>query len=352
MALSGTRSFNPNLGEVIIAAFARCGVRRTELTQQHMADAQFEGNLLQSDMQGDGINLYQVVLQTQDIIPGKGQYFIDPTTVFMLDVYIRQNNYSNVPIGVGWANNYPYVDGWTNSNGSQMIWYNTPPTSAPNPTSVDWANQYQYDSPWVNSNDKVDYWAYSPPLNYVQWGNNQSNYPIPWTNDNGYTDNWMGIGSPIPPEPIPPIPPGPVYSLNSGVTDRLITPISRSDWAATANKGMTGFPTSYWYDKLLEPVMYLWPVPNMFIPQGLQYYIQQRPQNADMANGTDIQIPYEYYDYYCWGLAERLAYIYAPEKVAIISPRKEKAWLRALQANTENVPLNLDTNLGSYFRIG
>ena len=57
MSLSTSRSFNPNLGEVTIGAFARCGIRRTELTQQHMQDAQFESNLLQSDMQGDGIQL-------------------------------------------------------------------------------------------------------------------------------------------------------------------------------------------------------------------------------------------------------------------------------------------------------
>jgi len=230
--LSGTRSFDPNLGEITIGAFARIGVRRTELTQQHMADAEFEANLVQSNMQGDGIQLYEVILQTQDILAGQTSYPIDPTTVFMLDVYIRQN--------------------------------------------------------------------------------------------------------PTQPNPI----------------DRLIIPISRSDYASLANKYMSGFPTSYWYDKLLNPTMYLWPVPNADIQSGLQYYVMQRPQDGVQSNANQLQIPYEYYDYYTYALAERLALIYAPDKLALITPLKERSYVKAMQASTENIPISIDTALGSYFRVG
>ena len=48
--LSETYAFDPNLGEIAIGAFARIGVRRPEITQQHMADAKFEANLLQTDI--------------------------------------------------------------------------------------------------------------------------------------------------------------------------------------------------------------------------------------------------------------------------------------------------------------
>jgi hypothetical protein len=190
----------------------------------------------------------------------------------MLDVYIRQNNYGSYPLGVGWANNTPYVDNWINNDNTITTWTSDqlPMTTAP----------------------------------------------------------------------------------NSGIVDRLLLPISRSDYAATANKGMTGFPTSYWYNRLIDPRMYLWPVPNQFIPQGLQYYIQQRPQNADLVNGTQLQIPYEAMDYFTWSLAERLAYIYAPNSVAMIAPRKAQAYQKWLQSSSENVPLNIETDVGSYFRVG
>jgi len=371
MALTLTRSFNPNMGEIIIGAYARCGIRRTEITQQHMADAQFEGNLVQTDFQGDGINLYQVVLQTQDIIPGKGEYFIDPTMVFMLDVYIRQNNYSNIPIGVQWNNEYPYVDSWVNNNNTTMIWINTP-NPIPQNLEADWVNNLFTQTSWANREGYITPWGLAgtptptpspipdPAPTQVYWFN--LNYvETEWTGNGGGVDYWSGAAQPTPPvppipptppTPVPVIPPGPTYQLNTGITDRLIIPMSRSDWAATANKGMTGFPTTYWLDKLLQPVMYLWPIPNVFVPQGLQYYMQQRPTNVDMGNGTNVEIPYEYYDYYTWSLAERLAYIYAPDKVQIIGPRKQAAYLKAMQASTENVPINMDIEMRSYYRVG
>jgi hypothetical protein len=284
MALSGSRDFNPNLGEAVIAAFSRVGVRRTEVTQQHMSDAQMEANLLQSELQGDGIQLYQVVLQTQDLKAGIGVYPIDPYVVFMLDVYIRQN---------------PQVYGaqWTNNNNAGSSW----PYPAVDDTSQTWTNNNDVPSGWVN-------------------------------------------GSQVQQLPQPP--------QSTGTIDRLIMPISRSDYAAIANKYMTGFPTSFWWDRLLNPAIYLWPVPNFDVPDGLQYYVQLRPTNAQLQDGTQIQIPYQVYDYFVWALAERLAFIYDQTKIAPIAQRKQAAYQKYMQANTENTPINLDISVGSYFRVG
>jgi hypothetical protein len=260
--------------------------------------------------------LYEVTLETQDIVPGQAGYNVDPTVVFMLDVYIRQN--ATVQ-GVQWANDFLSITSWSNNNDVNPVWVQT----------------LGYD-PYVGQ---------AAP--YAFWGN-VNNYQTPWVNNNASPTEWVGYTAPV---PIPPVPPGPPIQLNPSAIDRIIVPFSRSDYASVANKGMQGFPTSFWYDKLLQPTMYLWPVPNQFIPNGLQYYVMKRPCDADLADGTKVQIPYEFYDYYVWGLAERLAFIYAPDKLALISPRKQQAWQRAMQASTENVPINIDTMLGSYFRV-
>jgi hypothetical protein len=269
MALSSSRSFNPNLGEIVIGAYARIGIRRTELVQQHMADAQFEMNLVQSDAQGDGISLYQVTLEKQDIHAGQSVYPLDPTIVFVLDTYIRQNpqNY-----GVNWENK--------------------------NINSQQWVNDTPVDTAWTQST--------TPQI--------------------------------VPPQ-------------STGTIDRLIIPISRSDYAAIANKYMTGFPTSVWINYQLNPTMTLWPVPNQDVVQGLQYYVQRRPTNAQLADGAQIQIPYQAVDYFTWALAERLAFIYSPDKVAMIGPRKAQAYQKYIQSTTENVPMNLNIEMKSYFRV-
>lgn len=229
--ISNTFDFDPSLGEAIIAAYARCGIRRTEIVVQHMADGRAEANYLMSDWQGDGLNTWQVELVTQNIVAGQYIYDVPNTTVFTLDLVIRQNPDSGMPI------------------------------------------------------------------------------------------------------------------------DRLIIGISRSDYMAIANKTMQGFPTSYWYERLLNPKLYLWPVPNNDIIGGLRYYVQKRAMDENTKDGTQIAIPYEAYDAFVWGLAERLAFIYAPDKVALIMPRAQKAYQRMLQATTENTPLNLNIELKSYFRV-
>lgn len=263
MAISLTHSYDPSLGTFVIGAFSRCGLRRTQLTSQHMQDAYFEANMIQSEFQGDGIQTWQVMLETQNIVAGKTVYDISASTVFVLDVYIRQQGSS------------PFV-AWTNDNG--------------------------YASAWINNTQGILSWS------------------------------------------------GASTTQVQTATDRLILPMSRSDYASIANKYQQGFPTTYWWDRLTPSKMYLWPIPQWDIPNGLQYYVQQRPDDAVLGNGTQVDIPYEVYDYFTWCLAERLAFIYAVEKVALIAQRKQIAYQKYLQATTENVPINLNVQMRAYFR--
>lgn len=318
MALSGTREFNPSLGNAVIAAFARIGVRRPEITQQHLADAQFETNLLQSEMQGDGINLWENVLQTYDLEPGKSTYNIDPNTVFVLDLYIRQN-----PTII-------YVR-WLNDRLEREIWQDNIGTPLP------WAPSLGYD-PYSTFIDQVVYWT------------NQNDSQMRWTNENDAVSQWTGVQVPQVIAPVPPyVPPN---NFNVMATDRLLIPFSRSDYAATANKQMRGFPTSYFVDYLLQPTITLWPVPTQYVPDGLQFYSQMRMQTADLSNGTQIMIPYTVYDFFVWALSERLAFIYSPDKLGVIGPKKAESYMKYLQATTQNVPINIDTQMGSYYRVG
>jgi len=93
LANSGTYTFAPPIGSLTLNAFARCGVRRTELTQQHMEDAYLECNLLQADWSADGILLWTVELTTQALTQGTATYSVLPTnTVMVLDVYINNGS--------------------------------------------------------------------------------------------------------------------------------------------------------------------------------------------------------------------------------------------------------------------
>lgn len=225
MATSGTYAFAPNLGDLVINAFAKCGVRRTDLTAQHMSDARLEANLMMSDWAGDGINLWQVQSTTIPLTQGVASYAIPSDRVFILDVYISQDGF-----------------------------------------------------------------------------------------------------------------------------DRLIFPISRSDYASFAQKTLQGYPTSFWYDRLIDPNLYIWPVPDQTGQYTLTYYYMRQAMDSELTNGTEPEVPWYYLNAFADGLAARLAYLYAPEKVQILQPRADKSWFRALQVGSENVPISLNIQMRGYFR--
>ena len=231
MTTSGTYSYNPNLGELVINAYGRCGVRRTELTAQHMADARTEANLMMADWVADGINLWQVQSTTIPLLKGVGVYPIPQNVVFMLDTYITI----------------------------------------------------------VGSN---------PPV------------------------------------------------------DTLIFPVSRSDYLSFAQKTQPGRPTIFWFDRLISPNMYIWPVPDQDSYWTLTYSYMRQAQDTELINGTTPEIPWYYLDSFAWGLASRLALLYAPDRADRMEARAMKSWNRALSVGTENVQIGIFPQLQGYFRLG
>ena len=99
--------------------------------------------------------------------------------------------------------------------------------------------------------------------------------------------------------------------------DRLILPISRSEYASYANKGQIGFPTTFWFDRVLAPTVSLWPVPDGN-ETYLTYYCVQQMQDSSMTAGTMLDLPYYYLEAFALGLAARLAQTWAPDKMPML----------------------------------
>mgnify|MGYP003349330840 FL=1 len=94
--------------------------------------------------------------------------------------------------------------------------------------------------------------------------------------------------------------------------DRIIMPISRTEYASYPNKEQQGFPTVFWFDRLLSPTVTLWPVPNVDNgPSTLSYYRVTQIQDANLQNGLTVDIPYLWMEAFAYGLATRLAQIWA-----------------------------------------
>ena len=231
MTTSGTYTFNPSLGEIVLNAYARCGVRRTAIMQEHMTDARFETNLMLSSWANQGVNLWEVVLISVPLVQGQTTYTVPAKVVMILDAVIQQNT----------------------GTSSQF--------------------------------------------------------------------------------------------------DRVIMPISRTEYSQTPNKLQQAPPTVFWFDRLINPTVTLWPVPDQTSTYTLNYYAVTQIQDAELTDAQTVDIPYRWLDALAAGLAARLAAIYAPDRMQMLEAKAAQAYTIAATQDTENVPLYITPGLAGYFRV-
>lgn len=132
--------------------------------------------------------------------------------------------------------------------------------------------------------------------------------------------------------------------------DRLIFPLSQTEYASIANKNIEGPPNQFWFDRLISPTITLYPVPDGAGPYTIYYYRVRQVQDATIPNAVNVEVPYRFLDVLVSGLAHRLARIYKPELEAIRKGDADEAWAIAATADTENVSLNINPGLQGYFR--
>lgn len=230
MSTSGTYTFNPSLGEMMLYAFNLCGVRNTAILQEHIESAKMATNLMLARWANQGVNLWAVDLVTSPLIAGQATYSVEANTVMVLDAYMRIDDGASDPI------------------------------------------------------------------------------------------------------------------------DRLILPISRSEYAAYPNKEQQGFTTVFWFDRLLSPTITLWPVPDGTSAQYLRYYRVRQIQDAELTNGQQLEIPYLWLEAFVSGLSARLAMQWAPDKAQVLNAFAAESYKIAADQNVENVNMYMSPQLSGYWR--
>lgn len=132
--------------------------------------------------------------------------------------------------------------------------------------------------------------------------------------------------------------------------DRIISPISTTEYASYPNKAQEGFPTVYWFDRQITPTITFWFVPDSDQTYELFLQVVNQIEDINLPNQETPQIPYRFYDLFVAGLAYRLARIYKPELEPIRKQDYADAWLWAGTQDTENVQMYLSPGLRNYFR--
>lgn len=91
MASSSTFAFNPSAGDLVLGAFSRIQIRRSEITQQHLADASNEANLLQVEFANKQPNLWTSELYTASLSAGTATYTLPARTIAITAAYISSS---------------------------------------------------------------------------------------------------------------------------------------------------------------------------------------------------------------------------------------------------------------------
>lgn len=141
------------------------------------------------------------------------------------------------------------------------------------------------------------------------------------------------------------------YTINNGQQeiDRIMTPISRTEYANYPNKQQQGAPNVFWMDRLLAPTVTVWPTPNGQ-QASFKYYRVRQIQDSNLQNGQNVEVPIYFLGWYTYELGARLADIWAPERAAGLQVKADKAWGIATRQNQETASVYISPSVSSYWR--
>ena len=121
--------------------------------------------------------------------------------------------------------------------------------------------------------------------------------------------------------------------------DLSINRISRDDYLSIPNKTTTGRPNQYFVDRLITPVMKIWPSPENSTDQII-YDRLVRIDDADVSVNT-VEIPFRFYPCLAAGLAYYISLKRAPDRIQILKGLYEEEFDRAAQEDRDKASVNL-----------
>jgi len=315
MATSGTYSYNPSLGEVVLYAYNLCEIRGTAIAQEHMEAARMASNMLLANWSNRGVNLWTV---DQEIV-----------------------NFNQTPATLSASG-----DGTTAT--LTISTPNTPVYTVGTQITVQGVTPTGYNGTYTVTAS--------------------SNGSVSYANSTTGSQTVAGTISTSTPSATYSVDPSTVVLLDTYVTttqsqsqpiDRIILPISRTEYSSYPNKQQVGFPTVFWFDRLIDasrstgssgPSVTLWPVPDGTSSQYLKYYRVRQIQDSNFTSGQTVEIPYLWLEAYAYALAARLAIIWNPQKTMLLKPLADEAYQIAAEQNVETAQQYISPQIQGYFR--
>lgn len=318
---SQTYNFNPSLGETVLYAYNLIEVRSTALAQEHFESARMATNMLLVGWANRGVNLWAVDLQTVTFLQTPATLTASGTGSVATLTFATPNT----PIYT--VGNYITVSGVTPTgyNGTYVV-------TASSAGSVSYANT-------TTGNQTV-----SGTISTTSPSATYSVDPSTVVILDAYVSTNNITASP---------------TTTVSTIDRIILPVSRTEYASYSNKAQVGIPTVFWFDRLnsaarttgsIGPSITLYLVPDGTSSQYLNYYRLRQLQDAALTGGQTVDIPYLWLDAFAFALAYRLALIYNAPKATMLKALADEAYQIAANRNVESSSVYISPQIASYWR--
>jgi hypothetical protein len=119
--------------------------------------------------------------------------------------------------------------------------------------------------------------------------------------------------------------------------------LSRDDYINIPNKTQQSRSSQWFLDRLISPVLKLWPVPDNSTDQII-YNRLVRLDDADSATDT-LQIPFRFYPALAAGLAYYIAIKKAPDRIQLLKSLYEEEMQRAMDEDRDRASFNIVPSL-------
>ena len=285
MAVSGTKDFEPNVAEYIEEAFERCGLELR--TGYDARTARRSLNLLFADWANRGLNRWTIRQVTQTVASGITEY---PVGEISLSVAAS----GSFTIG-------ETITGGTSSATASVI---TKPTATSMTITVPSGTFLVSETITGSSSSATTTVSAAVSLTTAQ--------------------STIDILSAV---------------LRRSNEDISISRISRDDYLSIPNKTTTGRPNQYYVDRLITPVMKIWPSPENSTDQII-FDRLVRIDDADASVDT-LEIPFRFYPCLTAGLAYYISLKRAPDRVQLLKGLYEEEFNRAAEEDRDKVNLSL-----------
>lgn len=282
MATSGTVGATTiSSGKLLEKAIRRCGKLPAQLTPETVSSAQESMFMFLLSMSGRGINLWCVEKNLIALATGQADYVLPPGTIDVLNLLhaLPTRATGTDTTGVG---HYTTALSEAQSVVRFGAKFSVAPTTSfafqSSQDGVSWETEHT-----VLSSD-------FPTLNEWGWYDVERVVSAPYyrlfSATLGTVDDFF---------------------LATGVREIVISQFNRDDYANQPNKNsQSQIATNYYFQKLIDPVVTLWPVPNDDTAHLVLFRHRQVQDIGTMVN--EVEIPDRWLEPITWQLALRLSY--------------------------------------------